>query len=80
MDVANASAAIDKVTAKLDMYRENVDQLHPIWFESCKTLADSCGVEEVLPRRVGRQANRDNTPGSPREFFKRTVTIPVLGK
>ena len=42
-------------------------------------MCDSVGVEPSLPRLCGRQSHRSNVPAqTPSEYYRRTVTIPVL--
>lgn len=48
-------------------------------FAEAANICESVGTEPALPRRCGRQRHRENTlADTPTDFFKRTVTIPLL--
>ena len=54
-----------------------------MWHEECfkdaTELASNVGVLPSVPRVVGRQIHKNNTPADgPSEYYRRTLTIPLL--
>lgn len=40
--------------------------------------AEKIDIELLVPRRAGRQQNRDNYEGGPETYFRRSIFIPFL--
>ena len=58
---------------------EKVDMNHSNWFAEIEQMCQSVGTQLSLPRICGRQTHRTNVPAqTPSEFYRRTVTIPML--
>ena len=78
-DIAQAFRDISCVIEALEEVRRNVDSIHLVWHEEAVLLGSSIGVTPSVPRRCGRQANRDNTPAEDSvSYYRRTLTIPFL--
>lgn len=82
MDIASAQAELISLKAKVETYRSRVDQFHDIWFSEAVALAASLKVTLEMPRICGRQTGRHNSEGmkTPSEYFKRAITVPMLGE
>ena len=63
------------------MYLENIDMTHADWYELAVELAESINVSPSMPRRAGAQRHRNNIPAdNPEEYYKRSISIPMLGE
>ena len=63
----------------LEEVRKDVDATHMAWHEEAFLLGSKVGVLPSVPRRCGRQTNRDNTPAEDSiTYYRRTLTIPFL--
>ena len=59
--------------------RENVEVLFGDTYSTVKALAFELGVEEMLPRRPGRQKNRSNVPtDSPEAYYRISIAVPFV--
>ena len=77
-DIVAGYAMVDTVVAQLkDMRRDIVSVFSP-WFETATVLAAKLDLLPGVPRRVGRQRNRENYQGGPEEYYRRAVAIPLL--
>ena len=78
-DIVQAVPEINSVKATLQDVRNNVDEHHGRWFAEVKELCAHVNTEPFLPRLCERQRHRPNVPAqSPSEYFRRTISIPVL--
>ena len=78
-DIVQAVSEINTLTSSLKQVRESVDSYHNRWFDTISEMCHEVGTTPSLPRIVGRQRHRANTPASnPSEYYRRTITIPVL--
>ena len=79
-DICTAYREASIVMRVLTDVRENVDQNHNQWYKSAVDLsAQINGSPPSMPRRCGRQSQRDNVPAhTPEEYYKRSLTIPFL--
>ena len=78
-DVVQAVSEINSVKATLQDVRNNVEEHHDKWFAEVEELCACVNTEPSLPRLCGRQRHRRNVPAqSPSEYFRRTISIPVL--
>lgn len=78
--MASARADVAAVRSKMAKFRESCDQYHAVWYSAAVELAEDMDIEPTIPRRCSRQVNRANLPGTPEEYFRRVVTLPLLGK
>ena len=63
----------------LEEVRKDVDATHMVRHEEALLLGSKVGVQPSVPRRCGRQTNRDNTPAEDSiTYYRRTLTIPFL--
>ena len=78
-DIASAFCETSNVIKALEQLRTDVDSVHQGWHEEATKMAGNIEVTPSIPRRCGRQRNRDNTPAESSEtYYRRTVTIPFL--
>ena len=79
-DICTAYREASIVMRVLTDVRENVNQNHNQWYKSAVDLsAQINGSPPSMPRRCGRQSQRDNVPAqTPEEYYKRSLTIPFL--
>jgi hypothetical protein len=78
-DILQAYDLVWDVALDFHLMRMNVDEEFAMIFEEIERRAEEVGVEITVPRVVGRQSHRANTPSSnPQEYFRRTVMIPLL--
>ena len=78
-DIVQAVSEINSVKATLQDVRNNVEEHHGKWFAEVEELCACVNTEPSLPRLCGRQRHRPNVPAqSPSEYFRRTISIPVL--
>ena len=78
-DIAKAFTETSNVIKALEQIRKDVDATHLAWHEEALQLGSKVGVVPSVPRRCGRQCNRDNTPTEDSEtYYRRTLTIPFL--
>ena len=74
-----AVSEMNSVKATLQDVRNNVEEHHGKWFAEVEELCACVNTEPSLPRLCGRQRHRPNVPAqSPSEYFRRTISIPVL--
>ena len=79
LDVYQAYQQIERARATLSRVREEIDERHAAWWEEAVATAAGVNVEPSMPRTCGRQQGRSNTPAtSPKEYFRRTVSVPLL--
>ena len=78
-DIVQAVSEINTLTASLKEVREQVDYYHSRWYETVSEMCDKVGTTPSMPRICGRQSHRASTSSSsPSEYFKRTISIPLL--
>lgn len=78
-DIIQAVSEVSTLTSTLNQVRSNVDSYHSRWFDTISKMYDDVGTAPSIPRICGRQRQRANTPAcSPSEYYRRTITIPVL--
>ncbi|XP_031327454.1 52 kDa repressor of the inhibitor of the protein kinase-like [Photinus pyralis] len=76
-DLVSVIDHAENALAQIQSLRQNAEEdFHEI-FEAASEKAAFLGTEIKIPRRVGKQVHRDNTPaGDVEEYFRRTVFIP----
>ena len=78
-DIADAFTETSNVIKTLEQIRNDVDTTHLAWHEEALQLGGKVGVIPSVPRRCGRQCNRDNMPAEDsKTYFRHTLTIPFL--
>ena len=78
-DIADGIHMIELLIILVHETRKNVNQFHDKCYAQVLSLAAELDIDQKLPRHVKRQKNRENHPySSPSEFFKCSVTIPLL--
>ena len=79
LDVCRAYQQVDKVRHQLQAYRRTVDEKHDEWWAEVERLAQEMDVTPTMPRRCGRQTQRNNMPAeTPKVYCRHTLTIPLL--
>ena len=79
-DIVEAISGIDVLCDTLQSVRDDVDTHHRRWMDEIKKMCEDIGVELCIPRLCGRQQHRGNVPaGTPDEYYKRNLTVPLLG-
>ena len=70
---------IESLKALVITRRQDVDEFHSKWYKKALTLSEKINITETMPRVVGTQVHRSNTPAeSVSDYYKRTITIPLL--
>lgn len=59
-DIANVFTETSNVIRALEQIRKDVNTTHQVWHEEALQLGGKIGVIPSVPRRCGRQCNRDN--------------------
>ena len=78
-DIADGLEIISSLLNVVSEYRNNVDIKHSEWYDEALSLAKKYDIAEKKIRTTKRQIHRDNQPAStPCEFYKRSLTIPLL--
>ena len=78
-DIAEAISGIDVSRDTMKSVRDDVHTHHCRWIDETKKMCEDIGVELCIPIRCGRQQHRDKVPaGTPDEYYKRNLTIPLL--
>ena len=58
--------------------RQEVDEVHSKWYRKALNLTEKINILETIPRVVGTQIHRSNTPAeSLSDYYERTITIPL---
>lgn len=61
------------------LMREKIDDCHTKWYSEAVSFCQKFEIEEHVKQWAGKQTLRENMPSeSPSEYFKRTLTIPLL--
>ncbi|XP_043065493.1 52 kDa repressor of the inhibitor of the protein kinase-like [Drosophila ficusphila] len=79
-DLSDCVQYANNVHEELKEIRARADEKFAEIFQSANQIAGKMGIELTVPRRVGRQNNRDNYFGSPEEYYRRSIFIPFLDK
>ena len=59
--------------------RQEVDEFLSRWSEKALTLTEKINIPDAIPKVVGTQIHRSNTPaGSVSDYFKRAITILLI--
>ena len=79
IDICDGLHLIESLKALVITRRQDVDEFHSKWYKKALTPSEKVNITERMPRVVGTQIHRSNTPAeSVSYFYKRTVTIPLL--
>lgn len=80
-DISHAHQKVKQAIDTLKDKRLKCDRVFPLVFECAKKSMEEIGVEEHLPRLVGKQINRPNYAASstdPSDYWKQSIYIPIL--
>ena len=79
--IAKAFIETSNVTKALEQLRKDIDAIHLAWHGEALQLGNKLGVVPSVPRRCGKQHNRDNMLAEDSEtYYRRTLTIPFLDR
>ena len=79
IDICDGLHLIKSLKALLMARRQDVDEFHSKWYKKALTLSEKINITETMPRVVGTQIHRSNTPAeSKSDYYKGTITIPLL--
>ena len=79
LDVVQSTEYINLSKKCIQSARENIDSFHEKVFKEAENLSELAGTEPKIPRRFGRQTQRNNVPAeSPSKYYIRVLTIPFL--
>ncbi|XP_052283915.1 uncharacterized protein LOC127880631 isoform X2 [Dreissena polymorpha] len=77
LDVVEALKNVRHVKDTLQNMRDSVYNFHGCLYEEAVAVANAVGVDPSIPRRCGRQTQRNNIPtDTPETYYKRVLTIP----
>ena len=62
IDICDALHLIESLKALVITRRQEVDEFHNNWFKKALTLTEKINITETMPRVVGTQIHRRNTP------------------
>ena len=78
-DLAAGMRLVDNIVDVLEQRRLNAEAKFSVIFSKVSALAQELDVQMQLPRRAGRQTNRENYPGTdPEVYFRQVVFIPYV--
>ena len=79
-DICDAYSEVSTVQKALEQVRMRVDDKHKGWYQHAVDMGEPLGAPPPsIPRRCGRQTQRDNIPGdSPEDYFRCIITVPFL--
>ena len=69
IDVANSSHLTESLKSSINSICRNVDQFHNNCYKSVLEIAKKVKVDEIKPRTVEIQRNRNNIPSEPVSDF-----------
>lgn len=80
LDIVHGIELVEDLQKQLEEIRDDVEEWHKVWFTMASHVAEEEGTEEPsIPRRCGRQTQRDNVDGETAEvYYRRALTIPFL--
>ncbi|CAG2256173.1 unnamed protein product [Mytilus edulis] len=79
LDIVAAYKSVSVVKEALTDVRKTIDERFSEWFAETEELAKTVAVEPSIPRRCGRQTQRENCPAdTPEIYYRRVIGIPYL--
>ena len=79
IDIIEAYESANRCIEDMKYVRENIDNEFDQIFKQTGRMAIKLDVQPSLPRRVARQMHRNTVSAdTPKEYFKRSLTIPLL--
>jgi len=79
MDLCEAINLTVQLDTAVEQMRINADEEFGDLFGTIQIICRKLGINVCVPRRVGRQTHRDNTPAeTPEDYFRATVYIPFI--
>ena len=80
IDVYEAHNHIKDLKGELQDIRGDIDKYCSDWYGMAKTTARKANIEPSMPRVVAGQQHRSNVEaGTPKDYYKRVLTIPLYG-
>ena len=62
IDICDGLHLIESFKALVITRRQDVDEFHSKWYKKALTLSEKINITETMPRVVGTQIHRSNTP------------------
>ncbi|XP_046684428.1 52 kDa repressor of the inhibitor of the protein kinase-like [Homalodisca vitripennis] len=79
LELSSAITHAETVLESLKSIRTNADEEFHSLFEEATHMANNFGCKISMPRTVGRQQNRNNTPAdTPEVYYRRSIFIPWI--
>jgi len=79
LDIVAAYKSVSIVKEVLNDIRANIDERFSEWFMEAEELAKTVDVTPSIPRRCGRQTQRENCPAeTPEIYYRRVIAIPYV--
>ena len=78
IDICDGLHLIESLKALVITRRQDVHEFHIKGYKKAITLSEKINITDTMPRVVGTQIHRSNTPTeSASDYYKRTITIPL---
>ena len=78
IDICDGLHLIESLKALVITRRQDVDEFHSKWYKKALTLSEKINITETMPRVVGTQIHRSNTPAeSVSDYYKRKITFTI---
>ena len=79
IEISDGLHLIESLKALVITRRQKVDAFHNKWYKKALTLTEKINITDTMPRVVGTQMHRSNTPAeSVSDYYEKTITIPLL--
>ena len=79
IDICDGLHCIESLKALVITRRQEVDEFNSKWYKKALILTEKINITETMPRVVGTQIHRSNSPAeSVSDYYKRIITIPLL--
>ena len=76
--VVAAVEEINNVITTLNNVRGDIITHHSEWFSEVEEMGSAVNAQLSLPRRCGRQQHRSNVPADTIEYYRRTISVPLV--
>ena len=79
LDIVASYKSVSIVKEVLNDVRANIDERFSEWFMEAEELAKTVDRTPSIPRRCGRQTQRENCPAeTPEIYYRRVIAIPYV--
>ncbi len=79
IDVTRSKEAVNLLCAMLQRYRNEISELHKVWFAEAVELCEKVDAPPSKPRAARIQRNHPNTPSdSPSDYYRVILSLPFL--